>query len=56
MKNMYIANYGNYVAYDNEPEWMRTERYDYCEDFFVKNPSPFSAIQKVIMAALHLFV
>lgn len=28
------VNFGNYVIYDREPEWMRSERYDYCELFY----------------------
>ena len=30
-------DYGNYVVYDREPEWMRSERYEYCEPFSLKS-------------------
>ena len=28
-------NFDNIVMYDAQPEWMRSERYDYCEPFDV---------------------
>jgi hypothetical protein len=29
-----VENYGNYKLVDELPEWMKAERYDYCEPFF----------------------
>lgn len=26
-------NYGNYVMYESQPEWIRKERYEFCEEY-----------------------
>ena len=33
MSIMGTVNYGNYKLYDETPEWMRLERYEYCEGY-----------------------
>jgi TPP-dependent trihydroxycyclohexane-1,2-dione (THcHDO) dehydratase len=29
-----VENYGNYKLVNDLPQWMKAERYDYCESFF----------------------
>jgi len=36
MKDMTMYEIGYEKAYDSEPEWMRNERYEYCEGFLDK--------------------
>ncbi|MCR5272348.1 MAG: hypothetical protein K6E13_05125 [Lachnospiraceae bacterium] len=36
MKDMTMYNIGFNETNDTEPEWMKEERYEYCEDFIDK--------------------
>ncbi len=47
-----MENYGRCLESAPTPEWMRAERYDYCEPFFVRNHSEFVGMVSQFFARL----
>ncbi|MCR5467995.1 MAG: hypothetical protein K6F37_03460 [Lachnospiraceae bacterium] len=49
MKDMIFADFGNFNSYDTEPEWMKNERYEYCEGFLSSSEkTPLTEIEDFI--------
>jgi hypothetical protein len=44
-----VENYGNYKLVNDLPQWMKAERYDYCESFYEKTSTSKAKKHRVLL-------